>query len=143
MIYKKLAMAAITPMRAHHDDAGVDLCSLEKYTLVENTRVLVSTGIGVEIPTGFVGLLLPRSSLSKKNIIMLNSVGIIDAGYRGPISAALCYIGNFDSAIIEEGERILQLVLVPCLLSPPLESNKTIEQWNTTERGFGGFGSTG
>jgi dUTP pyrophosphatase len=93
-----------------------------------------------------VGLLFPRSSLSKQGITMTNSVGVIDSDYRGEIMASLMFNGvpgNCNEIDIPAGERIVQLVVVPIVI-PLLEVNSwSDEEWNDTQRGTGGFGSTG
>jgi dUTP pyrophosphatase len=107
---------------------------------------MVGTGIYVKIPVGWVGLLVPRSGLSKRGITMTNSIGIIDADYRGEIIASLVYDSLADTIaidqVIERGERIVQLVVLPCPTLSMLIWNGDSE-WNDTDRGFGGFGSTG
>jgi dUTP pyrophosphatase len=125
-------------LRANPSDAGADLVAKEQVELFAGNRTLVKTGVKVEIPVGHMGLLVPRSSLSKLHIIMTNSVGIIDSDYRGEIMASLMYNGT-DSIIIEKGTRIVQLVVVPIILP----RFKLVETLDTTARGEGGFGSTG
>lgn len=127
------------PVRAYESDAGADLIAKEDVLLVNNTRYLVPTGVKVAIPNGFVGLLFPRSSLSKKAITMTNSVGVIDSSYRGEILASLIYTGSMDQIWIEKGTRIVQLVVVPIIL-PKFQAVKELDE---TARGIGGFGSTG
>lgn len=138
------------PVRAHATDAGADLISTEDVELLAGIRYLVKTGVSVKIPNGYVGLLVPRSSLSKRNILMTNSIGIIDSDYRGEIMASLLYRGvrsddfvargEVDKIRIDAGERIVQLLIVPIVLAEfiPFEG-----EWDDTERGSGGFGSTG
>lgn len=128
------------PNRAFPSDAGADLVAKETIWLPPFKRTLVPTGMRVEIPIGYVGLLFPRSSLSKQNIVMTNSVGVIDADYRGEIMASLMYIGNNESGEhVLQGERIVQLVMVPIILPRFV----TVDELSETERGKGGFGSTG
>lgn len=140
----------VLPVRAHPTDAGADLVATEDTLMTKGFRVLVKTGVSVKIPKGYVGLLVPRSSLSKRNIIMTNSIGVIDSDYRGEIMASLEYCGKrpsefmapdyIDHTHIDAGERIVQLLIVPIVLAEfvPFEG-----EWNDTERGSGGFGSTG
>lgn len=140
----------LSPTRAHEDDAGLDLRAKRDYDLYVDERTLVDTGVQVRIPRGYVGLLFPRSSLSKKGIEMTNSVGVIDSSYRGNILASLKFRRNCKEHLslnkqqIIKGERIVQLVIVPILL-PVLNNctNELDEVWNDTTRGHGGFGSTG
>lgn len=127
------------PTRAHETDAGADLVNKNKTILYNGSRNLIPTGIKVAIPSGFVGLLFPRSSLSKNYIIMTNSVGVIDSEYRGEVMASLMYQGDLDSYTIEQGTRIVQLVVVPIIL-PKFQR---VTQLAETARGTGGFGSTG
>jgi dUTP pyrophosphatase len=127
------------PTRANPSDAGADLVSKERVLLFSKERTLVKTGVKVEIPVGHVGLLFPRSSLSKQDIIMTNSVGVIDSDYRGELMASLMYIGDESGVWIGQGDRIVQLVVVPIVLP----KFKLVETLDTTARGEGGFGSTG
>lgn len=139
-----------TPTRAYEDDAGLDLRARKEYDLYPEERMLVDTGVQVRIPKGYVGLLFPRSSLSKKGIEMTNSVGVIDSSYRGNIFASLMFVRNCSEHLslskqkIEKNERIVQLVILPILL-PILNNctNELNESWNDTTRSHGGFGSTG
>ena len=134
----------LRPVRAHEYDAGLDLFANDNYELEPGVRTLVNTGVRVKIPRGYVGLLTPRSSLSKKqNIIMTNSIGIIDSDYRGDIMASLCFLGSTtsDVAQINKYEKIVQLVIVPIKLTKLIVGKEYT--WADTERGIGGFGSTG
>ena len=109
-------------------------------------RVLVGTGVRVRIPEDHVGLLFPRSSLSKFGVQMTNSVGVIDSDYRGEIMASLMYNGTtgWNAYVIPKHERIVQLVVVPVPhFVTKIDEHSTEEQWNNTARGTGGFGSTG
>lgn len=136
----KVAREDLIPNRAFPSDAGADLVAKDTVWLQPFKRTLVPTGVHVEIPIGYVGLLFPRSSLSKQNIVMTNSVGVIDADYRGEIMASLMYIGNNESGEhVLQGERIVQLVMVPIMLPRFV----TVDELSETERGKGGFGSTG
>jgi dUTP pyrophosphatase len=136
----KLSDPKYIPVRAHSSDAGADLLATVRTWLPKGERTLVPTGVAVSIPVGYVGLLIPRSSLSKKEIIMSNSVGVIDSDYRGEIMAALTYIGNdSDGIMLNAGERIVQLLIMPIILPKFIEVNNLDE----TARGEGGFGSTG
>ena len=141
----RLERSELEPTRANPTDAGLDLRAKQDYTLPLSQRVLVDTGVQVKIPQGYVGLLVPRSSLSKQGIEMVNSIGIIDSDYRGNILAALMFKGNAPemSATINALDRIVQLVIVPCALPQPLVRYVDDETWQDTSRGTGGFGSTG
>jgi dUTP pyrophosphatase len=131
------------PSRANPTDAGIDLATNGKQTLIKGVRTLVRTGVSVKIPEGYVGLLVPRSSLSKWDVVMTNSIGIIDSDYRGELMASLMYKGMQQSFDLEDGLRIVQLVIVPILLSQLVEFEGSDEDWVDTKRGIGGFGSTG
>lgn len=131
------------PVRANPTDAGLDLKSRVTINLSCTERTLVPTGVYVKIPVGYVGLLIPRSSLSKNGVMLANSVGVIDSDYRGEIMAALISHNN-DEPMINEGDRIVQLLIVPIALPTPIVAHATVEDWaKTTNRGIGGFGSTG
>lgn len=127
------------PEYAHEGDAGFDLRITETVTLHPFERVVVGCGLAVAIPSGCVGLLFMRSGISAKHgVTLCNSVGVIDSSYRGEIGAAL--VNNSHEAVtLEAGERICQLVVmpyVPCELVP-------VDELCETDRGAGGFGSTG
>jgi dUTP pyrophosphatase len=141
---------ALMPTRAHDSDAGLDLYADTDYVLCEGFRTMVNTGIQVRIPKGYVGLLLPRSSLSKKYVVLTNSCGVIDSDYRGDIMASLMYVGapvgdhpGNSRQSIPKHEKIVQLLIVPIELPEPLQYTGSLEDWNNTARGTGGFGSTG
>lgn len=127
------------PCYAHDGDAGLDLRITRGVTLEPGERATVSTGVAVEVPSGCVGLVFPRSGLaSKKGITLVNSVGVIDSGYRGEIGACLLNAGR-DTVSLCKGDRVCQLVIVPfvpCTLVPA-------DSLSETERGRDGFGSTG
>lgn len=127
------------PVRAHSSDAGADLVCKETVKLIPGQRVLVKTGVKVAILKGYVGLLFPRSSLSKFGITMTNSVGVIDSDYRGEIMASLMYTGITKACILEANTRIVQLVIVPIIL-PKFQK---VIKLSETVRGTGGFGSSG
>lgn len=127
------------PAYAHEGDAGLDLRISEDVWIQPHQRVTVGTGVRVAIPQGYVGLCFPRSGLaSKLGISLSNCVGVIDSGYRGEIGATLI---NNDKMphLLHVGERVCQLVIVPfatCELN-------VVDELDDTERGEGGFGSTG
>ena len=99
---------------------------------------MVGTNVRVEIPQGFAGLLFARSSLSRLGLMLANGVGVIDHGYTGEVMVPLVNVGR-DPVSVRKGERIAQLVIVPCLFPDFIWVDKLDE----TERGAGGFGSTG
>lgn len=138
---KRLRPQAVLPVRATSGSAGMDLsaCIEEPITLAPGSRILIPTGIAAAIPQGAAGMIYARSSLGVKHGIALsNGVGVIDSDYRGEIHVGLC---NFSSEpyTIHPGERIAQLVLHPVLLPEVLET----QELEDTQRGTGGFGSTG
>lgn len=139
--FKKLHPDAVTPTYAKAGDAGLDLTSIG-FKFDYNTRNFVhGTGIAVEIPEGYVGLIFPRSSISKKNMLLTNHVGVIDSGYRGEIKFAFKEIPMDDGShnLYIAGERIGQLLIVPY---PTIELVQT-DDLSNTDRGSGGYGSSG
>jgi dUTP pyrophosphatase len=137
--FQKLDSAAIIPVQAHPGDAGMDLVSIESATIPPGGRRLVRTGLAVEIPVGFEGQVRPRSGLALKNgITVLNAPGTIDAGYRGEVGVVLANFGDAPFAV-EPGMRIAQLV-VAAVAEVAIEVSDTL---SSTERGSGGYGSTG
>jgi len=127
------------PRRAHPGDAGLDLFSRADVTLHPGDRVLVPTGIAVAIPEGFAGFVVPRSGLAiRDGIGVVNGPGLVDAGYRGELKVILINHGR-ESVHFTRGERIAQLVVVPVSVGAFVE----VEALPESQRGSGGFGSTG
>jgi dUTP pyrophosphatase len=124
------------PVRANPTDAGADLMSTEVCEIYPGEQKLIDTGVAVKIPTGYAGFVFNRSSQGKKGITIPHSVGVIDADYRGEIKVLLKNISD-DPYKIQRGDRIAQLVIMPVLLP------EFTDIWNDTQRGTGGFGSTG
>ena len=136
--FKKLNDTAVIPSYAKPGDAGLDLVATE--VLEESMhQIKYGTGIAVEIPEGYVGLLFPRSSVSKTNLSVANSVGVIDSGYRGQIMCVFNKVNNPMLSSYNVGDTIAQLVIVAC----PQFIVKEVTELSGTERGEGGFGSTG
>jgi dUTP pyrophosphatase len=136
----KLNEGAILPSRAHEDDAGLDLYACEAAHIGPGERWSVGTGIGVEIPSGHAGLVLPRSGLAKKHgIALVNSPGLIDSGYRGELRVLLLNTDPAETFRVAPGDRIAQLVITPIALAQPVEAQALAE----SVRGDGGFGSSG
>jgi dUTP pyrophosphatase len=136
----KLKDGAVLPTRAHEGDAGLDLYASETAHVGPAERWSVGTGVAVEIPDGHAGLVLPRSGLAREyGISLVNSPGLIDAGYRGEIRVLLLNNDPAEVFQVEPGDRIAQLVLVPVALAEPLEAVALGE----SARGGGGFGSSG
>ena len=136
----KLKDEAIVPTRAHAGDAGLDLYACEAAHLGPGERWSVGTGVAVEIPEGHAGLVLPRSGLARDHgISLVNSPGLIDAGYRGEVRVLLLNTDPAEVFRLDAGERIAQLVIVPIALAEPVE----VESLSESARGDGGFGSSG
>jgi len=131
---------AVLPTRAHEGDAGLDLYACESAHIGPGERWSIGTGVAVEIPDGHAGLVLPRSGLAKKNgITLVNSPGLIDAGYRGEIRVLLLNTDPAEVFRVAPGDRIAQLVITPVVLAEPVEREALAE----SARGEGGFGSSG
>lgn len=135
---KKLHPDAVIPKYAKPGDAGMDLTAVSVEDEYYNGNVVYNTGLAFEIPEGYVGLLFPRSSNSKKGLLLSNSVGVIDSGYRGEVSFKFKVL-NSSMGIYKVGERIGQILIVPY---PQIEFEE-VEELSETERGTGGYGSTG
>ncbi len=138
---KKLNPNAVIPTYGTPFAAGADLyaCMDEPVTINPGQTQFIHTGIAMEVPAGFAGLVYARSGLAcKKGLAPANKVGVIDADYRGEIMVAL-HNHSEDAVTIENGERIAQLVITP-FLTADFEETDELED---TERGAGGFGSTG
>lgn len=159
--FKKLHPDAVIPTFGKPGDAGADLTSIDVKYDSERDVFVYRTGIAIEIPDGYVGLIFPRSSIYKTDLLLTNHVGVIDSGYRGEIIANFKIIATYDniedvdedngvaqaSDIIEDckyliyrkGDRFAQLVIVPI---PSIEYEE-VSELSETVRGEGGFGSTG
>ena len=127
------------PARAREGDAGLDLYASEAVTIEPGARALIPTGIALAIPEGYAGFVLPRSGLAlRQGLTLLNTPGLIDAGYRGEVKVLLV---NHDraAATIARGDRIAQLVIQRV---EPVELVE-VEELPPSDRGTGGFGSTG
>jgi dUTP pyrophosphatase len=133
---KKVSPEAQIPTRAHADDAGMDLYSLEDVILKPGEGKLAKTGVAFAIPVGFVGMIADRSSLAKKGV--KTAGGIIDSGYRGEVMVVLWNISR-DEIRVNRGERVAQMLLLP-IATPSI---KEVSELSVTTRGDGGFGSTG
>lgn len=143
---KKLCTEAVIPQYAHSTDAGLDLTA----TSVEykNGNYIYGTGLAIEIPDGYVGLIFPRSSNCKKDLLLTNSVGVIDSGYRGEIKfvfkmpvthATQEDFETWNPTIWEVGDRIGQLIIMPYPQIQLIES----DELSDSDRGSKGFGSSG
>lgn len=140
---KKLNKNAVIPSYAQDGDAGMDLVATSKL-YDDHGNVVYGTGLAFEIPQGYVGLLFPRSSNTKKDLILGNSVGVLDSGYRGEVILKFRPVMPLERDIefgpreYEIGDRIGQIVIIP---APQIEFN-VVDELSTTDRGVGGFGST-
>ena len=140
---KKLHPDAVIPTYAKYGDAGMDLTSTTKEIEDPHGNLVLGTGLAFEIPKGYVGLLFPRSSISKTKLTLTNSVGVIDSGYRGEVKFKFkeSEIVTVDWLKREYniGDRIGQLIIIPY---PQIEFEE-VEELSESERGAGGYGSTG
>ena len=135
---KRLHKDAVIPSYSRQGDAGMDLVATSKF-YDDFDNVCYGTGLAIEIPEGYVGLLFPRSSISKTDLTLRNSVGIIDSGYRGEITFKFNNILMSSCEPYNVKKRIGQLIIMPY---PTIEFEE-VEELSTTERGAQGFGSTG
>lgn len=125
---------------AHHDDAGMDLRADGEYIIGSGERKLVGTGLKIALPEGYAAFVMPRSGLAVKHgITVLNSPGVIDAGYRGEIKVPLLNTDKHHAFKVEKGDRVAQLVIMP-VTNAVLHK---VDSLSETERGANGFGSTG
>ena len=137
---KRLYEDAKLPTKAHDDDAGFDLYAHSK-TYDDEGNVVYGVGVAFEIPKGYVGLLFPRSSNAKKDLLLSNSVGVLDSGYRGE------FLFKFKPTVFDYkhlrdysiGDRIGQIIIMPY---PKVEFVE-VDELSETERGVGGYGSSG
>ena len=125
------------PTRGHSDDAGIDLRTPYEVTIKAGESAIIETGVGVQIPRGYFGKLESKSGLNvKHNIVSLG--GVIDSGYTGEVIAKLYNFGDEDYTF-KAGDKIVQMIVQPCLI----DSTIFVEDFEDTERGKDGFGSTG
>ena len=128
------------PTRAHENDAGLDLAACERVELPPGERALVGTGLALAIPAGFAGFVQPRSGLAARHgISIVNTPGLIDAGYRGELKVTLLNTDARETFVVEPGMRIAQLVVLPVPPIAPVE----VAELPESARGTGGFGSSG
>lgn len=137
--FKRLLPSAVLPVQAHPGDAGFDLSACEDTVIAPMGRALVRTGLAVAIPDGFEGQVRPRSGLALRHgVTVLNSPGTVDSGYRGELCVILANFGAEDFHV-EPGMRIAQMVIA----SVARVDAVLVEELDETDRGSGGFGSTG
>lgn len=136
LFVKKLKEEAKIPTRAHHDDAGIDLYAYSHHTVSPHQKLMIPTGISLEIEQGYVGLIWDKSSIGSKGIKTLG--GVIDAGYRGEIHILVHNLSD-ESYTFEHGHKVAQM-LIQKVEFPEIEE---VDELSETKRGDGGFGSTG
>lgn len=135
---KKLSPEAVIPQYAKPGDAGMDLVAISKEWDPENGVLVFGTGLAFEIPEGYVGLIFPRSSIFKTGLSLSNAVGVIDSGYRGEVKF-MFYPYERAKRNYEVGDRIGQIVIMPF----PKVTFFQVQELSETQRGTGGFGSSG
>lgn len=139
---RRLDEAAVLPRRAHAGDAGLDLSLLEPVRLAPGARARVRTGVAVAIPAGHAGFVVPRSGLADRlGLSVVNTPGIIDAGYRGELQLLLLNTDRAATIELAAGERVAQLLVVPVALPAVIEVPELPD--GADARGAGGYGSTG
>ena len=139
VMIKKLQEDALLPQYGSADAAGADLCSIEEVTIAPGETKLIHTGLAMAIPQGYGGFIFARSGLAtKRGLAPANKVGVIDADYRGEVMVSLYNQSSAEQTILK-GERIAQLVFLPC----PQADFELCNDLDDTARGSGGFGSTG
>lgn len=138
---KKLHHQAVIPTYAKDGDAGMDLVAVSCDIDEQNGQAIYGTGLAFEIPQGYVGLIFPRSSIRKTVLSLTNCVGVIDSGYRGEVSFTFRVhdVGDVFGKTYRIGEKIGQIIIMPF---PQIELEE-VNELSETERGQGGFGSTG
>lgn len=137
---KRLDPSVELPSYAYAGDAGLDLRANEDVTLAPHERRLISTGLAVAIPEGFAGFVQPRSGLAlRQGLSMANTPGLVDSHYRGELKVCAVNLDNEHPITIERGERIAQLVIQRV----PTVRLVEVDELDETDRGAGGFGSSG
>ena len=136
---KKLHPTAVTPEYATDGAAAFDLTAINKESNCFENITTYGTGLAFEIPKGYVGLLFPRSSVHKTCLTLANCVGVIDSDYRGEVMAKFRIDDCSDGQPYDIGDRVIQMIIMP---APQVELIE-VEELSATERGNGGFGSTG
>ena len=135
----KLIENGQVPVRKHDTDAGMDCYSRGKNIDWDKGLVEYPLGFAMEIPEGYVGLLFPRSSVKDKSLQLANCVGVIDSSYRGEVKAVFRITDFSNHNFYEVGDRVCQVIVIPY----PKVEIKVVEELSSSERGTGGFGSTG
>lgn len=132
----KLDKDAFRPEKAHKEDAGWDLKAPEGFIVEAGDSILIDTGIHIAIPAGYVGMLKTKSSLNAKG---LSTEGVIDSGYTGSIRVKIYNHSRYFNHSFDRGDKLTQLVIIPICT----EGMEEVDELEKTERGNGGFGSTG
>jgi len=135
---KLLTENARLPAYAKPGDGCMDITATSKEWDEKNEVLVFGTGLALEIPRGHVGLLFPRSSVYKTGLSLANSIGVVDAGFRGEVKV-IFYPGNRPKENFEPGDRVAQLMIIPI----PYVNVQVVEDLSKTERGEGGFGHSG
>ena len=141
VLFAKIDPEASQPTQGTKSAAGWDLRALEDTKVFKGVSAKIRTGLAVAIPEGWEGQIRSRSSLGAKGMIMPNGVGTIDSDYRGELMVLATWIGEGDFIELSKGERIAQMLIAPVPVTNFREVS--FEELSTTERGEGGFGSTG
>ena len=141
VLFAKLDPEASEPTQGSKSAAGWDLRALEETTVRKGTSTKIRTGLAVAIPEGWEGQIRSRSSLGAKGMIMPNGVGTIDSDYRGELMVLATWIGEGDEIVLSKGERVAQMLIAPVPITSYREVS--LEDLSTTDRGEGGFGSSG
>jgi dUTP pyrophosphatase len=137
---RRLRPEAVLPARAYAGDAGIDLAACDRHELEPGVRAVVGTGLAVELPVGYAGFVQPRSGLAAEHgITIVNSPGLIDAGYRGEVMVILLNTDRDATFVVEPGMRIAQLVVLSLVDVDLVE----VDELETSERGRRGHGSSG
>ena len=139
VFFKKLHPEAVLPSYAHPGDAGMDVCSVDSLEIPAGGRALVKTGLVIILPSGYEAQVRSRSGLAlKSGVCVLNSPGTIDEGYRGEVGVILANFGDRPFTV-KPGDRVAQIVVSPVTQAEIFETQEV----DSTDRGEGGFGSTG
>lgn len=134
--FKKLSPSAVVPRKAHASDAGLDLVAVSK-SKDRDGNFVYGTGLAFEIPDGFVGLVFPRSSVSERCMTMANCVGVIDSCFRGEVTVK--FRPHLFAKPYDKGDRVAQMIIMPY----PHIDFVEVDELSESDRGDGGYGSTG
>jgi dUTP pyrophosphatase len=136
---QRLREDAVLPSRAYDGDAGLDLAACGRHELAPGARAVIPTGLAVAVPPGYAAFVQPRSGLAARHgITIVNTPGLVDAGYRGEVNVVLLNTDPAETFVVEPGMRIAQLVVLPVPSVEPVET----DELPASERGERGFGSS-